>query len=63
MDNFIRNLGYEKYMEIINSGNLHKYINLEYIEKIVSNHFNNIDNNTYKLWQIIFLHFWIEENE
>lgn len=63
MDNLIRDIGKDNFVEIIKSGNLQKYINLEYIEKLVFNHFDNLDNNTYKLWQILFLNFWILENE
>lgn len=62
MDNLIRDIGSDNFLEIIKSGPLNKYINLNYIEKLIFNHFNNLDNNTYKLWQILFLHFWIEEN-
>lgn len=63
MDNLIRDIGKDNFIEIIKSGSLEKYINLEYIEKLIYNHFNKIDNNTYKLWQILFLHFWILEND
>lgn len=63
MDNLIKDIGYERFIKLIKSGNLHKYINLEYIEVLIHNHFNGSDNNTYKLWQILFLHFWILENE
>jgi asparagine synthase (glutamine-hydrolysing) len=62
MDNLIRDIGRDNFIELINTGNLSKYINLQYIETLITEHFNNIDNNTYKLWQILFLHFWIEEN-
>lgn len=62
MDNLIKDIGKDNFLKIIKSGALEKYINLEYIEILIYNHFNNLDNNTYKLWQILFLHFWIEEN-
>ena len=63
MDNLIKDIGKDNFLKIIKSGALEKYINLEYIEILIYNHFNNLDNNTYKLWQILFLHFWILENE
>lgn len=62
MDNLIRNIGKDKFLKIIKRGSLKNYVNLEYIENLIFNHFDNIDNNTYKLWQILFLHYWIEEN-
>lgn len=62
MDNMINEIDKNDFLKIIKSGNLGYYINLEFIEKLIYNHFNNIDNNTYKLWQILFLHFWLEEN-
>lgn len=63
MDNLIRDIGKDNFLKIIKSGTLEKFINIEYIEILIYNHFNNLDNNTYKLWQILFLHFWILENE
>ncbi|MDK2046965.1 asparagine synthase (glutamine-hydrolyzing) [Aliarcobacter butzleri] len=63
MDNLIKDIGKDNFLKIIKSGALEKYINLEYIEILIYNHFNNLDNNTYKLWQILFLHFWILKNE
>lgn len=63
IDGIINSIGYKNFLSIIESGRLNQYINLEYIEELIYNHYNNIDNNTYKLWQILFLHFWIEENE
>ncbi len=63
MDNLLRDIGKDNFLKIIKSGTLEKFINIEYIEILIYNHFNNLDNNTYKLWQILFLHFWILENE
>lgn len=63
MDNLIRDIGEDIFIEIVKTGNLNKYIKLEFIEELIYNHFNNVDNNTYKLWQILFLHYWILENE
>ena len=63
MDNIIKNLGQEKIIEIIDNGKLSKYINTEYIYDLIDQHFRNENNNTYKLWIVIYLNYWIEENE
>lgn len=63
MDNLIKDIGKDNFIKIIRSGKLKYYLNLDYIEVLIDNHFNNNDNNTYKLWKILYLNFWIEENK
>lgn len=62
MDNLIKDIGKDNFMKIIRTSKLEHYVKLDYLEILIENHFNNNDNNTYKLWQILFLHFWIQEN-
>jgi asparagine synthase (glutamine-hydrolysing) len=63
MDIIINSLGKATMISIIKEGTLNKYIHLDYIYLLIENHFNQKDNNTYKLWIILYLNYWIEENE
>lgn len=63
MDRLIKNLGKEKIIDIIIEGNLNNYINIDYIYTLIEDHFMKKNNNTYKLWIILYLNYWIEENE
>jgi len=63
MDVIINSLGEEKILRILADGPLKKYINLDYIDSLVEDHFKQVDNHTYKLWIVLYLHYWIEEND
>lgn len=63
MDVIINSLGEEKILHIVNEGYLKRYIDLDYIYILVEEHFKQVDNHTYKLWIILYLNYWIEENE
>jgi len=63
MDRLIKNLGKEKIINIVKNGNLKKYINIRYVYDLMDEHFSGKNNNTYGLWLILYLNYWIEENE
>jgi len=63
MDILINNFGKEKIVDIVSKGSLNKYINIDYILNLIEEHFKNKNNHTYKLWLILYLNYWIEENE
>jgi len=63
MDRLIKNLGKEKIINIIKNGNLKKYINTRNVYDLIEEHFSGKNNNTYGLWLILYLNYWIEENE
>ena len=63
MDKLIKNLGKEKIVDIVAKGSLNNYINIDYIYDLIEKHFAGRDNNTYKLWLILYLNYWVEENE
>jgi asparagine synthase (glutamine-hydrolysing) len=63
MDELINSLGKEKIISIFEEGNLEEYINMDLIYELVQKHFIGKDNNTYKIWQILYLHYWIKENQ
>jgi len=63
MDVIINSLGAEKIVAIVEEGSLKNYIDLAYVYVLVEEHFKGLDNHTYKLWIILYLNYWIEENE
>lgn len=63
MDVVINTLGEKKILEIVEQGSLRNYIDLAYIHLLVREHFEQRDNHTYKLWIVLYLNYWIEENE
>ena len=63
MDKLINNIGKEKIIDIISSGSLKNHINIEYIYDLIEEHFAAKNNNTYKLWLMLYLNYWIEANE
>lgn len=63
MERLIKNVGKEKIIDILSNGSLSNYLNQEYIYDLVEEHFAGKNNNTYKLWQILYLNYWIQENE
>ena len=63
MDKLINSLGKEKIIDIVTKGSLKDYINIENIYDLTEEHFTGKNNNTYKLWLILYLNYWIEANE
>jgi asparagine synthase (glutamine-hydrolysing) len=63
LDPLINNLSKQKIIEYFESGSLKKYIILDKVYLLVNDHFDNKKNNIYKIYQLLYLHFWIEANE
>jgi len=62
LDEKITLLGEVKIKSIINSSNIVNYLNGDEMNGIVERHFSGLENNTYKVWQLIYLSFWFNEN-
>lgn len=60
LDAKINNLGYEKIVEEFSNDLIIKYINPEPLLKILRDHFKGNKNNTYKIWQLLFLNQWLK---
>lgn len=60
LDDKIRNLGENKILERLKSGVLSQYFNIQVVDKIVHDHFAGKENNTFKIWQLLFLHAWLK---
>lgn len=60
LDGLIETIGKERLMqEYIR---LERYINTRFLTKLLDDHFNKIQNHTYKLWQLLYFSRWIHFN-
>jgi len=62
LDKMIASLGKVNVLNILESGRLSTVLDIKAVQEIVEIHFSRRENNTYKIWQLIYLHYWIEEN-
>ena len=63
MDGLINRIGEDGIKKILLNKGLSKYINTEAINSLIKGHFRGEANNTYKLWNLVYLSVWIEVNE
>ena len=63
LDQIIKDIGEEKILTILENSEVNSYLNISYINDIVKNHFAHKNNNTYKIWQFLYLHYWLEYNQ
>jgi len=59
LDKMIQDIGKEKIEYLLKDSPLMMYLNFDYIYKIIEEHFLGNANNTYKIFQIIYLHYWL----
>ncbi len=60
MDGMIRLLGRTRIRSLLLGGYLNQYLNTSSVDSLIEQHFSGVANNTYKLWQLLYLHFWME---
>lgn len=60
LDTYIRNLGKDEILKVFQNNNLFSVLNQTEVEKIVENHYSGYNNNTYKLYQLLHLTFWLK---
>ncbi len=59
LDEKINNIGQEEVWNILSNGHLGQYLNLDVVKSIVNDHFSGKKNNTFKIYQFLFLNAWI----
>jgi len=62
LDQIIDSIGKQQILNILKDSEINKYLNTVAINTIIKNHFENKENNTYKIWQLLYLHYWIQYN-
>jgi asparagine synthase (glutamine-hydrolysing) len=61
LDVKINIIGEKRILQILRSGFLASVLNLPAAEAIVRRHFADMENNSYKIWQLLYLSFWLDE--
>lgn len=62
LDKKIDVLGRARILDILGSKKLSSFLNPDSMVSIVNRHFSGVENNTYKIWQLIYLSLWLDEN-
>lgn len=63
LDNLIRGLGVQKIDNVLQNNGFYEIFNQEFIGYMLSKHFNRKENNTYKIFQLLYLSYWIKNNK
>jgi asparagine synthase (glutamine-hydrolysing) len=61
LDSKIAALGEARVLEQLRAGALGRHLALPAAERIVRDHFSGDTNNTYKVWQLLYLSFWLRD--
>lgn len=59
LDGKIAGLGEARILQELRAGALGEHVNLASAERIVREHFAGTSNNTYKVWQLLYLTYWL----
>ncbi|MGG7094079.1 asparagine synthase (glutamine-hydrolyzing) [Shewanella indica] len=62
LDTLINNLGKDELKRQLLSDTMLSAFNSDYMNGLIDEHFLGLSNNSYKLWQLVYLKFWLEEN-
>jgi len=62
LDNHINILGKKNILKLFDDNNIYLFLSKKPINSIIQNHFNKSENNTYKISQLIYFSFWLQEN-
>lgn len=63
LDGYIRRLGGVKLGKVLDENGLYQYLDRAFIEQTISDHFEKNINNTYKLYQLLYLSYWLKTNK
>ena len=60
LDTLINKLDYHTINESFSK--IKDYVNIDHVRKILKDHYDKKTNNTYKIWQLLFLEYWLQQN-
>lgn len=63
LDDKVSCLGKHRIKEILNESLIYKYLSHNCIDMIINQHFDGRQNNTFKIWQLLYFSFWLSENQ
>lgn len=61
LDAKINTIGEDRILKILQEGELGSMLSLNAANAVVTRHFSGIENNSYKIWQLLYLSFWLDE--
>ena len=62
LDGMIAKLGEKLILSELENGSIYNHIDANSVYIVIKNHFLGIENNTYKIWQLLFFNYWLEAN-
>ena len=62
LDNKINILGEELIIKTLEKSNIYNFVTKTELKNIVKSHFNKKNNNTYKIFLLLYFSFWLNEN-
>ena len=62
LDNKIAKLKYDEILDCIISSKIDSILNIEAIKRILDDHFSGSRNNTYKIYNLLFISYWYKNN-
>lgn len=61
LDGVVMRMGREGVLSILDSNiRVYDFLQRAGVEKVLDRHFSNVENNTYKIWQIVYFKFWLD---
>lgn len=61
LDNIIKKIGSSRLASELKP--IYQYINPTHVDTLIEQHFTKKANNTYKLWQLLYFSYWLQENQ
>ena len=62
LHNLISSVEKESLIKFMENSGIEKYFNMEIVTGIIEDHFNQLSDNTYKIWQMTYLAAWVSLN-
>jgi asparagine synthase (glutamine-hydrolysing) len=62
LENLVNVIGEDRITKILESDSFYKFIQPDYVGKILNEHFMGIKNNSYKIYQLLYFKFWLDNN-
>jgi asparagine synthase (glutamine-hydrolysing) len=62
LDQIILDIGEEEILLILEESPISEYLNMQVVNNLINEHFSRTANNTYKVWQLLYLHYWLEHH-
>jgi asparagine synthase (glutamine-hydrolysing) len=62
LENLVNVIGEDRINKILESDSFYKFIQPDYVGTILNEHFMGIKNNSYKIYQLLYFKFWLDNN-